>query len=209
MLNLLIAPRKVYRQFVSRKESKNQFARDDPAFLVLLSGFLFLSSAVMSFAFIRFGFHFFPGFFKLFLWTVFVDCISSGLLIASTLWAVMNQFFRKDLAQDVEWGYAFDIHLNAVFPFLVCIHVIQPIFFDLLLDDSLGFVGVVLANTLYLLACSYYVYITFLGYSSLAFLKNTKKILTLFPVLLTLYLVTLVLQWNISQAVMRFYSTFD
>lgn len=36
MIYLFIAPQKVYRNFNYRKQTKSQFARDDPAFLVLL-----------------------------------------------------------------------------------------------------------------------------------------------------------------------------
>lgn len=36
MLYLFVAPQKVFRNFGYRKETKSQFARDDPAFLVLL-----------------------------------------------------------------------------------------------------------------------------------------------------------------------------
>lgn len=30
---------------------------------------------------------------------------------------------------DVEWAYAFDIHLNALFPCIIILRIIQPIFF--------------------------------------------------------------------------------
>lgn len=36
MLYLFVAPQKVFRNFGYRKETKSQFARDDPAFLLLL-----------------------------------------------------------------------------------------------------------------------------------------------------------------------------
>lgn len=32
---------------------------------------------------------------------------------------------RHDRSQDVEWGYAFDIHLNAFFPPLIILHMLQ------------------------------------------------------------------------------------
>ena len=31
--------------------------------------------------------------------------------------------------EDVEWGYAFDVHLNAYFPSLVILHVVQLFFY--------------------------------------------------------------------------------
>ena len=40
MFYLFVAPQRVFRDFKYRKQTKNQFARDDPAFLVLLSAVL-------------------------------------------------------------------------------------------------------------------------------------------------------------------------
>jgi hypothetical protein len=36
-----------------------------------------------------------------------------------------NRYLRLDKTQDVEWGYTFDIHLNAVFPSLIILHIFQ------------------------------------------------------------------------------------
>jgi len=44
MLYLVISPNKVYRNAHFQKTHKNQYARDDPAFVVLLAAFLCLSS---------------------------------------------------------------------------------------------------------------------------------------------------------------------
>ena len=46
MVYLLSNPRVVYKNFTYRKKTKAQFARDDPAFLVLLAGWLVISSWV-------------------------------------------------------------------------------------------------------------------------------------------------------------------
>ena len=32
------------------------------------------------------------------------------------------------MGQDVEWGYAFDVHLNAFFPLLMILHLFQLVF---------------------------------------------------------------------------------
>ena len=44
MVYLLSNPKVVYKNFTYRKKTKAQFARDDPAFLVLLAGWLVISS---------------------------------------------------------------------------------------------------------------------------------------------------------------------
>ena len=46
MVYLLSNPKIVYKNFTYRKKTKAQFARDDPAFLVLLAGWLVVSSWV-------------------------------------------------------------------------------------------------------------------------------------------------------------------
>ena len=105
--------------------TKDQFARDDPAFLVLLSLSLLFSSIFYAYALGLSK----TGFFTFFLWSVFVDCIAVGVVIATILWWVSNRFLRKVRDQDVEWGYCFDVHLNAFFPMLILLHVIVPILY--------------------------------------------------------------------------------
>ncbi|KPJ15517.1 Proclotting enzyme [Papilio machaon] len=50
MVYLFVSPQKVFRSFNYRKHTKSQFARDDPAFLVLLCVWLFLSSVCFALA---------------------------------------------------------------------------------------------------------------------------------------------------------------
>lgn len=65
------------------------------------------------------------------LYVVFVDCIGVGVCVATTLWYLTNTYLRKEplLSENVEWAYAFDVHLNAFFPPLVILHVFQMLFF--------------------------------------------------------------------------------
>ena len=102
--------KRVFRDFSYRKHTKLQFARDDPAFLVLLSGWLVISTA--GFAFVL-GVGFFQ-FIKFLFYVIFVDCIGVGILIASLMWAISNKYMLKPTCQDldVEWGYCFDVHLK-------------------------------------------------------------------------------------------------
>ena len=110
MVYLITSPKRVFRDFSYRKHTKLQFARDDPAFLVLLSGWLFISTA---------GFAFVLGvgvlqFIKFLFYVIFVDCIGVGILIATLMWAISNKYMLKPTCQDldVEWGYCFDVHLK-------------------------------------------------------------------------------------------------
>ena len=159
MLYLFYKPQQVYRNFQYRKvskykesektklsyfylqETKAQFARDDPAFLVLLAAWLIISSVRHIFREIHFNFsnfvlqagfslvlgiHFW-GFLKFLLYVIFVDMVGVGLVIATALWYISNTFLLKPGVrdQDVEWGFSFDVHLNAFFPILVILHFVQ------------------------------------------------------------------------------------
>ena len=72
------------------------------------------------------GIHFY-GFLKFLLYVIFVDMVGVGLVIATALWYISNTFLLKPGGRDVdvEWGFCFDVHLNAFFPILVILHFVQ------------------------------------------------------------------------------------
>lgn len=202
MLYLFVAPQKVYRNFAYRKQTKDQWARDDPAFLVLLSFWLCASS--IGFAFVL-QLHFF-GFIKFLFWVIFVDCVGVGLLIATCFWFISNKYLimMPPHGQDVEWGYAFDVHLNAFFPLLMILHFFQLPFLNAVINQD-WFISAVLGNTLWLFAIGYYIYITFLGYSALPFLKRTEVLLYPVTGIFLFYLLSIGLGWNFSKGLCYFY----
>ncbi|KAK4872152.1 hypothetical protein RN001_016276 [Aquatica leii] len=185
MLYLLIAPQKVYRNFQYRKQTKSQFARDDPAFLVLFAAWLCITS--IGFAIVlRLTFWKFVHFL---LYVIFIDCIGIGLIIE----------------QDIEWGYAFDVHLNAFFPPLIILHFFQLFFYNGLINHEWS-ISRYLGNTFWLIAVSYYIYITFLGYSSLPISKRTHLLLVPLPIILLFYVISLAAGFNITYFLMKFYT---
>lgn len=201
MMYLFISPQKVYRNFQYRKQMKSQFARDDPAFFVLLIIWLFIASVgfaiVLGLGII--------GLLKFLLYILFVDCITVGLCVATILWFVSNRYMLKPATgQDVEWGYAFDVHLNAFFPPLVILHVIQLFFFHIFISKD-WFISRLFGNSLWLISFVYYIYITFMGYSSLQILEKTQLLLTPIIPLFFLFMISLALNWNINETVMNFY----
>lgn len=203
MFYLLAAPRQVYRNFAHRKATKLQFARDDPAFLVLLAGWLVLSSAFFSYELgIGVG-----GYLKFLLYVIFVDCIGVGLVIATCLWALSNKYLLRPSCRgvdDVEWGFAFDVHLNAFFPVLVILHFVQLFFWHAVISGT-GYGAAAFGNALWTASLGYYVYITFLGYSSLKILhKTTVFLYPMVPVALFMLFATLT-GWNLTRALMNFY----
>jgi len=203
MFYLLAAPRQVYRNFAYRKQTKLQFARDDPAFLVLLAGWLVVSSAFFSYELgIGFG-----GYVKFLLHVIFVDCIGCGLVIATALWAVSNKYLLRPSVRgvdDVEWGFAFDVHLNAFFPVLVILHFVQLFFWHAVISGS-GYAAAALGNSMWVVALGYYVYITFLGYSSLKILHKTTVFLYPVVPIAIFMLFAILTKWNLTRHLMNFY----
>jgi len=202
MTYLFLNPQIVYRNFQHRKETKSQFARDDPAFLVLLSSCLLISS--IGFAIVldlSFG-----SFLMLLLYFVFVDCIGSGLIVATVLWYATNKYLIKNSCrdQDVEWAYAFDVHLNAFTPLLVISHIVQLLFFNLFIKGS-GFLPMLFGNSIWMIAVGYYFYITFLGYKNLKILKSTQIFLFPFVAIFLLFLISLIMGLNLSEFAMDYY----
>ena len=130
----------------------------------------------------------------------------------------------------VEWGYCFDVHLNALFPALVILHgvvivlyhgIYSPycfkqifLFLSYLAITCICFsaiigqpwsVSVFLGNTLWLIATGYYTYITFLGYSCLPQLQSTRYFLYPFSLIFLVYLISLLVGWNLSTTLVNFY----
>ncbi|CAK1545406.1 unnamed protein product [Leptosia nina] len=201
MIYLFVSPQKVFRNFNYRKHTKSQFARDDPAFLVLLSVWLFLSSICFALAI---GLT--TGQTVLFvLYVVFVDFIGAGIVMSTVFWYISNKYMRIDESSpDVEWGYAFDVHINAFFPPLSLLHCFQILLFNSLLISN-GFLSCLVSNTFWLASSIYYLYITFLGYSNLPMMQNTRIFLLPLPMLCLVYFGTLLLGWNLSHMLMDFY----
>ncbi|XP_008552752.1 protein unc-50 homolog [Microplitis demolitor] len=200
IIYLLISPQKVYRNFQNRKQTKLQFARDDPAFLVLLGCWLLVSSIAFALV-LRLSF---LQFIKFLLYSTLVDCIGVGLCIATLFWLISNHYFRRDSTQDVEWGYAFDIHLNAFFPPLIILDILQIFLYPAFINYD-TFSARFLGNTFWLVSIGYYIYITFLGYANVEILHRTAGILWALPIALLIYVVFLCAGINISKIVINFY----
>lgn len=119
---------------------------------------------VTSFGFV-FLFHL--GFFQtvyFILYVVIVDFLLAGVISATIMWLISNRFLREPNSENIEWGYSFDVHINAQFPPLIILHFVMLMFYKVLFSQE-WFVSRLLGNSLWLLATSYYIYITFLGYN--------------------------------------------
>lgn len=202
MIYLFVSPQKVFRDFLYQKQTKNQFARDDPAFLALMSSILVLSSLlfglVMQLSFFNL--------FKFIIWVVLIDCILVGCLISTIYWFIANKLLAKNNAnnQDVEWAYCFDIHLNAFLPLIIILHVFQLPFIMTIINHS-WYISAIIGNSFWFVAISYYFYILFLGFSVLPFLSNTKILLYPFTLLIFVYILTMSLNINLSRMLVNVY----
>jgi UNC-50 family len=94
----------------------------------------------------------------------------------------------------LEFGYCFDVGIRAFFPVYVLLFVVQFLLMPLL--ERQNPVSGFFANTLYLVALSYWTVIIFLGYNSLHFLHHTELLLAPLVVWVVLWLVAVLSGWN-------------
>lgn len=177
MLQLLISPKTAYRHTAYHKQTKNLWARDDPAFILVISLLIVLASCAYCVAFSdTFGHAVLT-----ILSVVSIDFVLLGCATATAGWLVSNNFLRKknlhqhQVEQHVEWLYAFDVHCNSYFPLFITLYVLQLLLSPVLLWDS--FLSTALSTLLYAGSLGYYHYMTFLGYSTLPFLEHTEVFL--------------------------------
>jgi len=177
MLQLLISPKTVYRQTAYHKQAKNQWSRDDPAFVVVSALFVFAAALSYCITFGNFGAHAVLTLVS----AVVVDYLLIGIVFSTACWLISNRFLRRKPAhphqveQYVEWLYAFDVHCNSFFPFFIVIYVVQFFFTPVLMHP--GRISSLASTILYAASFAYYHYLSFLGYSSLPFLEKTQVFL--------------------------------
>ncbi|KAL6079091.1 Unc-50 [Balamuthia mandrillaris] len=205
MFYLCVDPGRVYRTTSWRKQTKNQWARDDPAFVGIL--ILFQAVAALSFA-VAFRAPSLTVILKIMFWTTIVEFLGLGVLIATINWFISNRYLRAphgvhSVEQKVEWLYAYDIHCNSFFPLFVLLYVVQ--FFCMPVFLLPGFIPAFLSNTLFAFAFAIYFRLTFMGYNVLPFLQNT--VYFLWPILLVVlgYVLAIVSGFNASIFVANYY----
>lgn len=189
MIYLCMAPRKVIKLTSWRKQTKNQWARDDPAFVVVLLFFLTIAGISYGLALRH------EGSSILYVVSVFVIVQFGifGVTAASCGWFISNNYLIRStnaLEQRMEWMYAFDIHCNSFFPLFMVLYVVHYLLLPSLLSETL--LSVAIGNALYAGAFCYYLFITSLGYSALPFLQKTEVFLyPLIPVVVCIATLTI------------------
>ena len=122
-------PHVVYKTSYYRKQTKNHWARDDPAFCAIQLIFLVISCIAYSVAFRE------PltGGLAFIIYSVVFNWLGAGFIIASLGREISNRHLTvqqssSHVKQSVEWLYAFDIHCNAFFPVFVLLCKCNPFF---------------------------------------------------------------------------------
>lgn len=208
---LSLYPQRVYKMAYYRKQTKNHWARDDPAFCFLQVIMILASSLAYGFAFRIASFSAIVGFVAK---SVLIHWLGFGVVMASVGRVIANQHLMtaerssSHVKQNVEWLYAFDVHCNAFVPLFVLLYGVQFFLLPLVLGTSLLSLGV--SNTLYAIAFGWYFYITHLGYRALPFLSNTEVFLFPIAAILIIYVINLVgypfgLGWNASRIIAYIY----
>lgn len=201
---LFFSPRRVYRNVYYHKQTKNTWARDDPALVLLLCACLAVAGLLWGVLYA----HYPPiQILGLMLRMVGLDFFLSGLVISTALWALSNRFFTHSshthaTDQTVEWAYSFDVHTNSFWPVFLELYLAQLVLSPVITRGN--WICLFFGNTLYLVALSQYLYVTYLGYNALPFLIRSE--LLLFPiVVIFIGWVISLLGFNVARSVLGLY----
>ncbi|KAJ8087550.1 hypothetical protein PM082_006381 [Marasmius tenuissimus] len=211
---LCLAPRRVYRNVYFHKQTKNQWARDDPAILVLIGACLGVAAIAWS---LVYSFTFFEAF-ELIILMITRDFLLSGIVVATVIWFLSNrllvplaptsQYTHISSSDSVEWAYAFDVHTNAFFPLFLTLYVAQLFLLPIVLrgekDRQQNWVCMWVGNTLWAGGLGQYFYGIYLGLNALPFLTHSELLLTPLLPLLIGYVVSL-LGFPIARHVLGWY----
>ncbi|TBU29465.1 UNC-50-like protein [Dichomitus squalens] len=201
---LCLAPKRVYRNVYFHKQTKNTWARDDPAILILIAACLCVSAVAWSVVY-SYGIW---GAIGLAILMVVRDYLLFGFVIATILWFFANRVLLSPPSHStledarVEWAYAFDVHTNAFFPFYLTLYLAQLFLVPIILKNN--WVCLFVSNTLYLAGFAQYIYGVYLGLNTLPFLVRTELLLAPLLPLFTGYIVSL-LGFNVAQHVLPLY----
>ncbi|KAL9625547.1 MAG: hypothetical protein Q9160_000258 [Pyrenula sp. 1 TL-2023] len=175
-------------------QTKNTYHRPDPSFTYLLSFFLLLSALAWGLAYTPSP----SAITKLALSFIFIHFLLGSLLLSTFMYFLVGRFLGPgvkglprrrrggqglfggnpaDGANQLEFGYCFDVSIRAFFPLFTLLHILQFLLMPLLRHPS-SWASTLAGNTLYLAAFSYWTIVTFLGYHALHFLEHTELLLS-------------------------------
>lgn len=204
LCDLLVQPTEVAKTTKMRKQIKNQWARDDPAFGVIMAAIIFLTTLAYC---ICFTISNVVQLLRLLVGGLLIEFLLLGCIVCSLVRLYVNRHMRIQrlhaVEQSVEWLYAWDVHLNALLPSFVLVAAAQYCLLPIILQESLW--ATALANTLWLAGAAYYSYITFLGYSALPFIDRPERLVYPMGGLVVLYILLLLINGNVSRFMLDMY----
>lgn len=226
VFHLIVNPKKMHRSIYTYRQQNNRgssYARDDPSFLILLTGLLSILA-------VAWGLAYSPHIWdivKLLFNMVLVDFYLNGVIVASLSWLLVNMLVNRLFSilrvfsmsstygvNYVDWGFCFDVHCNGFLMIWLLLYLLQ--FFLLpLISNKKSSISLILGNSLYFGAVAHYLVITFYGFNALPFLNSTSyarpgsqhspaKILqvilvaVMIPLLAVWWLLTILLQFNVA-----------
>ena len=172
---------RAYTHFFYRKQTKNQWARDDPAFVVLQIYFILICTLSYIIAIDKPNFW---GYVWSCIYNIMINWLFIAIFMASTTSYIANKFLivhhSHSVEQKVEWLFAFDIHLNASFCSFMITYVLQYFLLPILISRNIlsCFISIILHGIGGIL----YSYHTYLGYKTLPYLGN-PQIFLWYPIL--------------------------
>jgi len=191
---------------------RGQFARDDPAFIVILLALMVTSNVIYT---VFFGHHSFWNFVAVILESVFFDFLLMTSVCSSSIWFISNKYLSinsprhfgqsghhhsyhvagSNDGNQVEWLYAFDVHCNSYFIYFMISNVLVLLLTPILLQKSLF--SLILGNSIFLVAVIAYFYVTFLGYDALPIIKHSEKLWYPLPLVVVLYILSMLLHFHL------------
>ena len=180
---------RAYTHFFYRKQTKNQWARDDPAFVVLQLYFVFICTLSYIVALDQPNFW---GYIWLCVYNIIINWLFIAVVMASTTCYIANKFLRVNhshsIEQKVEWLFAFDVHLNASFSNLMITNVLQYFLLPFLTKRNIlcCFTSIILHG----IGGVVYSYHTYLGFKTLPYLGN-PQIFLWYPILFIIIIFTI------------------
>ncbi|OCF32597.1 UNC-50 family protein [Kwoniella heveanensis CBS 569] len=202
---LVVAPRRVYKQTYHHKQTKNQWARDDPAMLLLIAGSLGAAGIAWSLLYRLSP----TSALTTILLMIFRDFILFSLVTSFVLYTLANRLLlapsvpHSSISDNrVEYAYAFDVAVNSFFPAFLTVYVgLLPLAAVVVRDN---WVCLWVGNTLFLIAGVQYIYITYLGYVALPFVARSELFLSPLLPLFGGYLLSL-LGFNVAKHALEIY----
>ena len=202
MVTLLRDPAQVPLTARYRKLTKNHWARDDPAFVVLL---VFYATVVTFAYWLTLTSRSVSTLLSELIIQIVVLFLGFGLVATSILWWSFNRRLASPSTalhttrQELEWFYVFDLYSHGFFVTTAVLGVLQFIFLPLLVHDN--FVSLLVGNTLWAGGLAAACVVVFSGLAPLPFLEERPKLAPLLPlpILALLWVIGLLFGINFSR----------